>query len=104
MTTDTLLDLIYHYIIAIDNDYNTKEEKTKIIEKIKNYYKGRIPVGHFLANCADSIRERRQLKEIGDLILLNMEDENIFYDDYKQSKEKLNYYHYIYLPSLFSNE
>lgn len=101
MTTDTLLDLIYHYIIAIDNDYNTKEQKNKIIEKIKNYYKGKIPVGHFLENCANCIRERQQLKEIGDLILLNMEDENIFYEDYKQSKEKLNYYHDIYLPSLF---
>lgn len=100
MKENSLLDLIYHYLIALDNDKKTIEKKKQIIEKLKSYTKGKVPVYHFVVKCIDSIRDRTMLKEIGDLIMSNMEDENLFYEDYVESKEKLNYYNHIYLPSL----
>lgn len=104
MQEETLLDLIYYYIVALDNDQNTTEMKTKIISKLKSCTKGKIPIHHFLLQCINSIRERRTMKEIGNLIMLNLEEENLFYEDYLASKEKLNYYNHIYLPSLYNSD
>lgn len=100
MQETSLLDLIYHYLIAFDNDWETVEKRQQIIEKLKNYTKGKVPIYHFLLNCINTIRCRNIIKEIGDLIMLNMEEDNIFLDDYVLSKEKVNYYNCIYLPSL----
>lgn len=100
MQETSLLDLIYHYLIAFDNDSDIVEKRQLIIEKLKGYTKGKVPVYHFILNCIDNIRCRNIIKEIGDLIMLNIEEDNIFLDDYVLSKEKANYYNCIYLPSL----
>lgn len=100
METSSLLDLIYHYIVAFDNDRITLGQRQEIVEKLKHYTKGKIPIHHFVHQCLDTVRERDTIKEIGNLIMMNMEEENLFYDDYIASKEKLNYYNCIFIPSL----
>lgn len=100
----SLFDSIYHYIIAIDNDRPSLEKKQDIIEEIKTYYAHRVPPHHailqFVNLGTNHLCERDVLKEICNTILLNMEDTNIFEEDYKNSKEIYNYYKYIYLPSI----
>ena len=100
----SLFDLIYHYIIAIDNDRSTLQQKLDILEQIKTYYIRKVPENHpiskFVKLGENDLCERDVLKEICNLILLNMEDENIFQEDYNHSKEIFNYYKYIYLPSI----
>jgi hypothetical protein len=103
----SLFDLIYHYIIAIDNDCSTLEQKYEILEQIKTYYSHKVPSHHPISRYVElgknDLCERDILKEICDIILLNMEDENIFIKDYINSKQISNYYNYIYLPSLEMN-
>lgn len=100
----SLFDLIYEYLVAIDNDCCTKEVRNEIIETLKTYYVRKVPSTHviykYLELGKDSLCEREVLKEISNIILLNMEDENIFQEDYINSKQVFNYYNYIYLPSL----
>ena len=100
----SLFDLIYEFIIALDNDCPTKEIKDDIMETIKTFYIHKVPPDHiiykYLKLGKDSLCEREILKEIGNTILLNMEDENIFQQDYMNSKQVPNYYKYIFLPSL----
>lgn len=100
----SLFDQIYNYIIAIDNDCQTKEQQYEILEKFKTFYSRKIPEHHHLHKLvslsANNLCERDTLKEICNNILLNMEEENIFNDDFSHSKEIYNYYKYIYLPSM----
>lgn len=100
----SLFDSIYHYILAIDNDRSTIEQKHEIIEQIMTYYIRKVPSNHPLSRFVklgmNDICERDVLKEICNTILLNMEEENIFHQDYQNSKEIYSYYKYIYLPSI----
>jgi hypothetical protein len=100
----SLFDLIYEFIISIDNDCPTKEIKDEIMETIKTFYIRKVPPEHIIYKYIklgeNSLCEREILKEIGNTILLNIEDENIFQQDYIHSKQVSNYYKYIFLPSI----
>lgn len=88
-------------MLALDNDRDTTEFKKQILLKLKSYTNKKVPVYHFLEKCIDdTVRSRCILKEIGDLILSNKDEMNLFMDEYLASREMLNYYQCVYQPSL----
>lgn len=103
----SFFDKIYNYIVSIDNDCSSQEDKDFIYQYIQKYLEPKLKennnISEFLKLGKETLLEREIIKEIGITILLDYEenlDNSIFYTDIINSKDYNNFKKYIYYPSL----
>lgn len=101
----SFFDLIYNYLVSVDNDCVKKEQKDEIFTSIQRFFhkqKGS-RLYEYINLSRDSLLERDIIKEIGISMLLDYENEmgkSIFYEDMIESKNYDIFKRHIYYPTL----
>lgn len=103
----SFFDIVYNYIISIDNDCCSKEDGDFIYQFIQNFLKPKLKqynnISQFIELSKDTLLERDVLKEICITILIDYEenlDNSIFYKDIIDSRDYHSFKKYIYYPTL----
>lgn len=101
----SFFDLIYNYLVSVDNDCVKKEQKDEIFTSIHRFFhkQKESRLYEYINLSKDSLLERDIIKEIGISMLLDYESKlynSIFYDDIIQSNDYKNFKKYIYYPTL----
>ena len=101
----SFFDLIYNYLVSVDNDCVKKEQKEEIFYFIQNFFKRhrKSHLYEYIKLDKNSLLEREIIKEIGISILLDYESnmsKSIFYNDIVNSKNYNLFKKYIYYPTL----
>ena len=101
----SFFDLIYNYLVSVDNDCVKKEQKEEIYRSIQRFFhkQKKSRLYEYINLSKDSLLERDIIKEIGISMLLDYESKlykSIFYDDIIKSNDYKNFKKYIYYPTL----
>lgn len=101
----SFFDLIYNYLVSVDNDCVKKEQKEEIFTSIQRFFhkQKESRLYDYIKLGKESLLERDIIKEIGISMLLDYESEmseSIFYEDIINSNDYINFKKYIYYPTL----